>query len=31
MWLDVIADTADGFNRHTVAWCASQRAAATGM
>ena len=26
MWLDVIADTADGFNpTYTVAWCASQR------
>ena len=30
MWLDVIADTADGFNpTYTVAWCASQRDAAT--
>ena len=26
LWLDVIADTADGFNpTYTVAWCASQR------
>ena len=26
LWLDVIADTADGFNStYTVAWCASQR------
>ena len=31
LWLDVIADTADGFNpTYTVAWCASQRDAAAG-
>ena len=31
LWLDVIADTADGFDpTYTVAWCASQARAAAG-